>query len=507
MSMSQTVPPLATPPQADVSGVRTARRLGVNAVSLLAGDVLNRGATFAVYALVARYCGPYSFGQLSLGLMLLYAFQVLASLGLPTLIVRDVAKTPSSDSKYLLGASVLVTGAFVLCYALLGLFVVASQYAVDTATVVMLVGLSILPWSLSLIAESIIRAHERMHLILWAAVPVNLLKVALAFYLLHRGYSVYSIAILLFVCHALLFVIQTLVLMRSLRGPFTGVDVGFCRSILRSAWRFFGIDAIVAIMGSVNVVLLSWFAGEAEVGIFVAAVQLLMPPGIALQAIVNSLFPIMCRRAAACRESSRQLIHVMFEALMFVAIPGSVLLWFCAQPLIELVYSRDGFESSTLIIRIAIPTLVLSTLTRLLGQLLMSNQREGINLRIVAIDLTFNMVIGLILIPWFGVVGAAITLVLTSFVNFTLHYLSSRELLAASEKSAIGDRFVLLCCTSLASILMAATLHFSSRESFWWLVLVGSLAFITSFILFACLFIREMKAYRRRFLTPLSENS
>src|SRR3954463_4653308 len=82
------------------SSIALMRRVVINAMSLLTSDVLNKAATFMVYALVGRYCGARAFGQLSLGLMLLYTFQVFASAGLPTLITRDVAKMPRSAGRY-----------------------------------------------------------------------------------------------------------------------------------------------------------------------------------------------------------------------------------------------------------------------------------------------------------------------------------------------------------------------------------------------------------------------
>ena len=58
-------------------------RIGMNAMSLLGGDVFNKASTFLVYALLARHTGVHEFGQLSLGLMLLYTFHVFAAAGLP----------------------------------------------------------------------------------------------------------------------------------------------------------------------------------------------------------------------------------------------------------------------------------------------------------------------------------------------------------------------------------------------------------------------------------------
>ena len=67
------------------------RSVGGNALSILSSDVLNRAASFVLYAMVARHLGAFEFGQMALALSLFYMFQVSAMAGLKVLIVRQVA--------------------------------------------------------------------------------------------------------------------------------------------------------------------------------------------------------------------------------------------------------------------------------------------------------------------------------------------------------------------------------------------------------------------------------
>src|SRR5690606_10351183 len=56
-------------------------RVAGNAASLLTTDLLNKATTFVLYALIGRYLGAEAFGRFSLGLLLVYVFQVFASVG------------------------------------------------------------------------------------------------------------------------------------------------------------------------------------------------------------------------------------------------------------------------------------------------------------------------------------------------------------------------------------------------------------------------------------------
>ncbi len=485
--------------------VRAARRFSINAASLLFGDVLNRGASFLIYALVARYCGTHSFGQLSLGLMLLYSFQVIASVGMPTLIVRDVAKYPKLDSQYLVHASAIVFGGFAVSYAVLGLLVFFFGYAADTSQVILLLGVSILPSSLSLNIEALFRAKERMHLILWAAIPVQLAKLGLAFYLLTLGFGVSAIAMVLLLAHISIFLIQLGILLPILQSRLPRWSWKFCRTLYLDSWKFCGIDVLVALWASLNYVLLSWCFDETAVGIFGAAIQLLNPPSIALQAVVNSLFPTMCRHAEQGREKSYALIVMMFEVLTFFALPGCVLLWYCAAPLIELVYSQNGFDDSAILVRIMLLSLIFGAMTRLLGQLLLSYLQEHVNLRIVALDFLFNLICGAILIPLFGVFGAAITVLLTSLVDFVLHLLATFSLLADESRSRGGPKLMIFWWTLASTGVMAATFEAMGDASFIWTVTAATTMFLTTFIVLCFWSNTGPHAFRERFWVPLSD--
>src|ERR671919_2709116 len=112
-------------------------RILANAASILASDVVNRGTTFVLYALVARYLGAFEFGQLSLALTLFYMFQVLAAAGLKTLVVREVARDKKKTGCYLVHGSVTVAATCALSITGLFVFVRIMGYSPPTASLIL----------------------------------------------------------------------------------------------------------------------------------------------------------------------------------------------------------------------------------------------------------------------------------------------------------------------------------------------------------------------------------
>ena len=135
-------------------------RVVTNTASLLTTDVLNKATTFVVYALVARYTDTREFGQLSLGLLLLYTFQVFACVGLPTLVTRDLALDRSQTGKYFTNASAVVIGTSVLVSLGMWGFAWLMQYSADTRLVISILALGLVPLALASVTEAVFRVGK-----------------------------------------------------------------------------------------------------------------------------------------------------------------------------------------------------------------------------------------------------------------------------------------------------------------------------------------------------------
>lgn len=482
-------------------------RVVVNTMSLLTTDVLNKAATFVVYALVGRYCGARAFGQLSLGLTLLYTFQVFASAGLPTLIMRDVAKLPRLAGSYCANAAVIVFGAFLVNFVILVLLVLVSHYPHDTAEVILILGLGILPWSWATNIEAIFRAREEIHLLAIVAIPINVCRVAISYVILFRGGSVIDIAYVLLACQAAAMLCELAILLREIPVSEIRVTRAECADLLHRTWRFLGIDSLGAVLACTSTVLLSWFSSEVAVGLFGAAWQLLMPVRLVLLAIINSMFPMMCRRAAENNGRLQQFTVMMTELVILIAAPSSILLYFNAEQVIAFLYAHKDFSGAAPVLRIILPALLLQAIAGTFGQVLFSQHREHVTLQIVAIDVVLNIMFGVPLIYVFGLTGAAVSVLAVNVLNTWMHIWATRQVFAEQPGRTSPWR------TSLVFYIVAACAAMAAAEAVF-----GGVNFIVACVLAVLLYLvvlmglmfwacRGANGLRERFVFPLQEAS
>ncbi len=436
----------------------TARRFIYNVLSLLASDIVNRGTTFMLYLLIARYLGAYEFGQLSLAITLFHTFRVIAIVGFRTVITRAITGNRSLSAQYLVNGSVLAVISSCLSTALLMVFVHLMNYSASTTSVVILLSLALLPYSLTVVCEAVFQAWEQMHYIAYANAPANILKVGAAYVLLQHGYGLYSVIILILASTVVVTCIEWGLMVWRITLPRARIDLRFSLALARSAVAFLGINGVLAIRSSLNIVLLSRLATETEVGLYNAAVQFVVPMMLIYESIGLGVFPTMCRSFSSGVEALKRVTDNAIEILLVIAIPLTVGLFFLADAGLSLLYGKSDFLQAVDVLRIIVWIMIVRSFTQIMGRALWAAHQETVSLQISTVDTLVWLVAGLILIHRFGLLGAGINLLFAEIVDFVLHFIPiSRRLFKISVGSLVWKPVV-------AGLVMAAYLMLIGQQ-------------------------------------------
>lgn len=399
------------------------RQISSNALSILTSDVMSRATVFVLYALVARNLGAREFGQLSLALALFYTFQVFAMGGLKTLIIRQIAKDHSKTSAYFTNGCLLVAASSTTSILALWVFVRLMNYPPALSKPILLLGLGLLPYTLSAICEGIFQAWEQMLYIAYVNVPMNLAKIAAAFLFLWKGGGLHSVVLILLFSFTAVALIELAVVL--LWFPVRGgcIDFSFLLKTARAAVTFLGIDGTLAIMSSLNLLFLSKLATETDVGLYNAGTQVLVPLMLVYQSLAQSVFPVMCRKVEPGFQTLKKIAEHAVELVLVLALPAVAGLFFLGGWVLSVLYKNTTFVEAFPALKLMACVLIFQGLTSVLGQVLVAVHRESITLRIVVVDSVFNLVVGWPLVAYLGLRGAALALLLTRLLDCIQHYI------------------------------------------------------------------------------------
>lgn len=407
------------------------KKIAFNALAVSGGEVANKASTFLVYAMLSRLAGLEAFGQLSIGLTLLYTCHVFGYAGLPTTLIRLVAKRPATARRQMIhGYLAVVATSSVAAITMVGV-AFAMQYQVTTTLVVCLLAAAVPFYSLTLVAEAIIKGRERMSLIAMGNVPGNAIMVLGSFVALWSGLGVLGVAAVIVASRILTFLMlnhfahQVTHPRRRSKEPIVHrqkLSLRYSLQLLSQSRVFLGSDGIAAIGASLFSLILSKFASEREVGMLSASFQLMQPIQILYRSFGHSSFPPLVAAARNGRVAIAELSSKVLGLIVRLAFPACLIMFALSADVLNLVYGHKGFSDGALVLQILAFTLLCDPLNPILGHGLWAAGEDRAVFRIVATNICINLTLGLILIGAWGLTGAAVCALISSLINTAQHY-------------------------------------------------------------------------------------
>ena len=419
------------------------RKLIANSSAVLINRLTQSVSTFLVLIFIARILGPDALGQYTLAFNYFYLFMTLASQGYKTLFTRELSCEPEQTPLYLVSGSLLQLCTSIVSYFVLLFIVIILPYTPQTSFFCYVLGLMVIPFSLSNITEAIFQAYERMHLIAISTVPIYLLRSFIIIWALIHDYGLLFVCLSILSSEVAILLIQWGLLVRIVEFQWT-VDLGFMKRTFRKAFTFIAIEGVAAFKGRMLVIILSVFSTEALVGLYGSIVQLLQPFEIIAHSLVVAVFPGMSKAVKISSEKQRKFAEIVIESLLCVALPIIIGISFIGDKFLVLVYGNAAFSEAALPLNIMALSLFVASFTRPLGYLLVANGLEKVNLFEVASTSFTGACLGLVLIPRYHLIGAALDIMVMQILTSGIYVCSVYKYLFPLRLKSIFSRPILI---------------------------------------------------------------
>ncbi len=396
------------------------RKLLGNSFSLLLNRLTQSITTFILVASIARILGAYELGQYMLAFSYYYVFMTLASQGFKTLFTRELARNPIETPAYLISGTFLQLLFSIIAYAVLALVVYLLPYSQDTSIVCYVIGLAIIPFSLSNVTEAIFQAQEKMHLIAISTVPVYIVRVLVMIWVMNLKHDISIVSAVMVASESLIFLIEWCLIAQFIKYQWQ-LDWKFMWDTTKASGSFIVIEGISVLGYRLQVFILSLLGGELVVGLYGAVTQLMQPFQIISHSLVLAVFPKMSKAIESGKESQRQITQITIEILLIVALPLILGLAFFGKDLLILLYHEQSFAQAEFALNVFALGLIASSFVRPLSYLLVANGFEKVNLWQVFITTILDVLISIVLVSRYQLNGAAITVIFTDYVALFIY--------------------------------------------------------------------------------------
>ncbi|HMK53517.1 MAG TPA: oligosaccharide flippase family protein [Methanobacteriaceae archaeon] len=405
-----------------------ARRIAKNTTLLLIASIISYLLGFFTTIYSARYLGAGEFGVLSLALALTGIFGVITDLGLGTLTVREVARDKSLKDKYFFNTLIMKV---LLSFLTMGLMVVTVNiigYPQTIATVIYIITGSVLIGSFSSVFSSIFQAYEKMEYLSLSTVLNSILLFAGVLLAIHYKMDIIVFAILYFIISLFILVYSVSVYKLNFSFSELKIDWSFWEPTMKEALPF-GVAAVfVTVFYWIDSIMLSVMVNNEVVGWYNAAYKLIFVFLSFYAVYITSIFPVMAGFFKTSKTSLKFAYERSFKYMIIISVPLAVGTTLLADKIILFIYGTD-YLPAIVVLQVLVWTVVFMFLNGVSGNLLGSINKQPSVTKILAIGVTLNIVLNLILIPKFSYVGSAAATVVTELVilPFYLYILLKTE--------------------------------------------------------------------------------
>ncbi|MDW7760876.1 MAG: flippase [Acidobacteriota bacterium] len=255
---------------------------------------------------------------------------------------------------------------------------------------------------------------ERMGYIALSHFAVRILYTAAVFTLIREPSHYVYVPLLHSLSQIMIGLAGVGVVLLTFKVAFRLPDLPEIRRVLSRSFVLFLSNISSGLYTKVPPILLGFFAGDLYVG-FYAAAEKLYYAGIGLQGQVGqTLYPHISREAArnADRQKTLRLVHKAFLVTMAVAVPAALAAFLLSGPLIRLIYGPE-FTGAAVVLKIFSFAFIIIGMSNVFGvqTLLTFNMAREYAFSILAGG-AVSLVLGIILIPAFRHVGAALSYLL-----------------------------------------------------------------------------------------------
>lgn len=393
-----------------------------NSLWIIGGKIAQMLLTLIIGAISARYLGPSNYGLINLGAAYTALFTPIISLGLYGIIVNEIVNKPNEDG-VILGSAVglRIISAIISSICILGLVILTHPKNELLWIVTMLQCTAILfQWSdtFNYWCQSQYNSKAAVCIQLAAYIIAAVYKI----YLLITQKSVEWFAFSLGVD----FILQAIFFVRYFQKE------GNCKlrfrlqtakRLLSQSYHYVFSSLASVVYGQIDRLMLGTMLGTAVVGLYTAAVTISSMWTFILSAIIDSVRPKIIETRRNSIELYRKRIIQLYSFIIYFSIAVSVGICFCSRYIISIIYGKEYLDA-----QISLCILTWGTCFSFLGVArsiwCVCEKRQKYEKYLSIIGSILNVILNVIMIPIFGMNGAAIATLITQIgTNFGFLFL------------------------------------------------------------------------------------
>jgi O-antigen/teichoic acid export membrane protein len=391
------------------SSTSSRKALGNSAI-LASYYAIDAGMLFLLNLILARYLGLEGFGKFSFALS--YGL-ILSALdpGFQLILTKFVARNPDISNPWIsegISIRVFMTASLILLGSIPLFF---QGYLRSNALLIFMVASSELLRSVTLSYCAVWRGFQVM---VWEPVIIGSERLVLlvsCWVLLRSGHGAAGVGTAFLAVRAAALTMAVWLFYTRIGPVHLTRRPKIVHQLVRESLPLAALSVADRIKLYLPAIVLAYTAGEAAVGLFQAAIKIVIFPVLINGVVGAGIFPAMSAAVGGDGQAEK-LYRYGVRMLWHVLLPCSVLTLFFARPLVRLIFG-PAYEPAASTLRILTPFFLFNVIVTMGYYLMTALNRQMLVMKLALLATLVNIVLGIWMMRFFGVKGAALTLLIT----------------------------------------------------------------------------------------------
>lgn len=382
------------------------RRYFANTSWIMVERVIRMFVSLFTGIYVARYLGPESFGLLSYALSFVGLFSIISTLGLDEIVVRNLVRNAAQREKILGTAFLLKLIGFII---MLSAVYIAARLTSDdnySTTLILIIAFGILFQSFNVIDvffESQVLAKFSSCAKFFSLTGASILKIWFVYIqapLLWFAWTFVLENAFLAICLVFFYNRKNLAIHR---WQFEGQRAS---NYLRDSWPLILSGLAVMLYMRIDQIMIKLIIDSEAVGYYAVAVKLSEAWYFIPTAICSSLFPAILKAKKINEEIYYDRLQKLYDLMFWMAICVALPISFFAKDLLKLLFGSQ-YITATGVLKIYVWSGLFVYLGVASGKYLIAENLLWLSFVRTWAGCVINIFLNLVLIPSYGITGAA----------------------------------------------------------------------------------------------------
>lgn len=406
---------------------------------LFAEKALRLLSGLVVGVIVARFLGPEKFGLLNYALSFVGIFLAISALGLDSILVRELVRDPSS-SGLLLGTSFrlkLIAGLSVFMLLLIAVLVLDQEAVMSS--MILVIGLAAVFQSFSVI-DYYFQAKVKSKFVVKSNVIALSLSAIIKLGLVYWEASLFYFAAVfsldaLIVALGLIYFYFT----KSEEDSPWKYSPKLAKELLSASWPLILASLVVTVYMKIDQIMITEMLDPVANGNYSAAVRISEAWYFIPMVLASSLFPAILNAKAREDGSYQKRLQQLYDFMVVISFSVAIPLTFLSDWVISTLFGQDYIQAAA-VLTIHIWSGVFVALGIASSNWLISEDLQKLSMLRTSLGAVVNICLNFLLIPKYGIIGAAFTTLISQIVAtflFDLFYKRTRATFMMKLKSLL----------------------------------------------------------------------